>query len=366
MEESANLSPAKPYKSIAPPTQSALNLMGYSSQSSLGFHPQLDTHCLPANPAHKVEEESDDSESSFSSDSDSESGIVTQLEARTISVQRSNDTVQKQASSFFTQHLPPSQPAQPEHLPAPPHQLPVSKSRKKKRKSSQLRSSSTGTKKHKRSKSSPSHEQTWSSNQAGVVVAASGPLLGPSNEGQASVMSTLLVRIPLVDLRVPDSAQQQQSLEKPKATVEPIVRNPTRTPNRRNTAETEEPQSRDRYSRLLNDEYAGHDYGNRVDRSSRRWGEREATPRDHRSYGLVPRASGRASDYGRGWDREHYRGGADEYWSDNYDSTREPQRGRGYSRHPSERKRDPEYFMQEARRRKKEADKIMVLSSFAP
>lgn len=167
-----------------------------------------------------------------------------------------------------------------------------------------------------------------------------------SSEGQPIVLSSLLVRIPLADLRISESAQQQ--LEKPKATVEPIVRNPTAS-NRRNTAdmtEAEEVQGRDRYSRMPDEYSAGpaHDYpGNGVERSRGHAGVRWM--RDPRY--------GRGSEYGRGWEREHYRvnaGGGEEYWSDHR---------RSY-RHPPERKSDPEYFMQEARRRKKEADKIMV------
>ena len=167
-----------------------------------------------------------------------------------------------------------------------------------------------------------------------------------SSEGQPNVLSSLLVRIPLADLRISESARQQ--LEKPKATVEPIVRNPIAS-NRRNTAdmtEAEEVQGRDRYSRMPDEYSAGpvHDYsGNGVERSRGHAGVRWM--RDPRY--------GRSSEYGRGWEREHYRvnaGGGEEYWSDHR---------RSY-RHPPERKSDPEYFMQEARRRKKEADKIMV------
>lgn len=166
-----------------------------------------------------------------------------------------------------------------------------------------------------------------------------------SSEGQPNVLSSLLVRIPLADLRISESAQQQ--LEKPKATVEPIVRNPIAS-NRRNTAdmtEAEEVQGRDRYSRMPDEYSAGpvHDYP--VERSTGHAGVRWM--RDPRY--------GHGSEYGRGhgWEREHYRvnaGGGEEYWSDHR---------RSY-RHPPERKSDPEYFMQEARHRKKEADKIMV------
>lgn len=326
----------------------------------------MDSHYLTANPPHNDEEESDESQSDSSSDSESDTPLKTRFPTSEVCTSIPLDNIfQKQASSS-RQNLPPGELAGRQHL-AVLEEVSISKSHKKKRKSSQPGdSTSTLSKKHKRG---------GNVGEPVVEECAHGQtMLGASNGGRATVLSSLLVRIPLVDLvdlRVPDSAQQQ--LEKPKATVEPIVRNPTtsRTPNRRNTAdmmETEDQLNRDRYPRLL-DEYTGpvHDYGGRArSHGEGRW-EREAS-RDHTTYGMMSRASGRSSDYGRGhgWEREHYRGsaGGEDYWSDvsHYESTRESQRGRGYSRYPSERKRDPEYFMQEARRRKKEADKIMVRS----
>lgn len=378
MEELANLSPAKPYKSTAPPTQGGLTLTSLTSQSSLGFHP-LGT---PANPLHRGVEDSDESQSNSSSDSESDSGMRAPLETRVPPIEghvralELSGSVHEQATSF-SQHFQLVGQVQHQHL-APPEDVSVSKSRKKKRKSL----SGLSSKKYKDGsnvKISRSQDPVGSRDQLFVVAAgestsgASRTLLGAGNEGQTTVLSGLLVRIPLVDLRVPDSAQHQ--LEKPKATVEPIVRNPTtsRTPNRRNTADmtaTEEPQNRDRYSRMNSEYITGpvHDYpGGRVDRSrphvGGRW-EREVS-RDHRSFALISRVSGRGGEYGRshGWDRDHYQGStAGEYWPDSshYETTRESQRGRGYSRHPSERKKESEYFMQEARRRKKEADKITV------
>lgn len=357
MEEFANLSPAKPCKSTVHPIQSGLTLM--TSQSSLGFHP-LDSHYLTTNP-HNDEEESDESQSDSSSDSEPDITLeprVPTSEVCATTTLKLNDILQKQTSSS-RQHLPLSQLSGQMH-----HQHSTSKYHKKKRKNSQSSSTLTLSKKHKRGDNVSGFKP--------VEESAHGPsqtMLSVTNGGRATVLSGLLVRIPLVDLKVPDSGQQQ--LEKPKATVEPIVRNPTtsRTPNRRNTAdmmETEDQQNRDRYPRLL-DEYAGpvHDYGGRArSHGEGRW-DRESS-RDHRGYGLMSRTSGRSSDYGRshGWEREHYRGssGGEDYWSEvsHYESTRDSQRGRSYSRYPSERRRDPEYFMQEARRRKKEADKIMV------
>lgn len=370
MEEYANLSPAKPNKSTEAPTHSGLTLTSLTNQSSLGFHP-LGTRYLTS---HSGEQESDESLSNSDSEPDIEvrhpnldtSGTLLHL----------NESVQKQGFNQLmeqVQHQQHFAAGVPAGVPDGP------KSHRKKWKRSQPDLPAPVSKKNKSScdnlkKRSPFLDPTWSGNQVVAEESGSGAsqtLLVTNNEDQSTVLSGLMVRIPLVDLRVPDITQQQ--LEKPKATVEPIVRNPaiSKTPHRRSTAEmteTDDVQGRDRYPRLLNDEYIGGSYGNRVERSRApiggRW-ERDTTPRDHRSYSTMSRASGRGSDYGRGhaWDREHYQGnaGGEDYWSDaHYESTRESQRGRGYPRHPVERRNDPEYFMQEARRRKKEADKIMV------
>lgn len=342
MEEFANLSPAKPHKSTVHPTpsQSGLALTNLTSQSSLGFHPYL-----ASNPPENTEGGSEEGQSDSSTDSESDTPQETSHEECILNIHQ--------------KHLRLSNHQQ--------HDVESQVSPKKKRKSSQPCSSLTASKKHR--SVSGGFTSVAPKDEVAETAQVSQVLLSASNEGRAAVLSGLLVRIPLVDLKVPDSTQQQ--LEKPKATVEPIVRNPTtsRTPNRRNTAdmmETEDHQNRDRYSRLLDDYVTGpvHDYGGRPRPHEGRW-DRDGS-RDHRSYGLMSRTSSRGSDYGRGhgWERDHYRGGAgsDDYWSDisHYESSRDSQRGRGYSRHPNERKRDPEYYMQEARRRKKEADKIMV------
>ena len=345
MEEFANLSPAKPYKSTVHPTQSGLALTNLTSQSSLGFHPYI-----TANPPENCEGESDEDQSDSSSDSESDTPQEISHEEYSLSIHQKHSRLPDQQMHQQMQVSP-----------------------KKKRRSSQPSSSLAASKKHKSVSGSGGFTSVGPRDQVTETIQASQVLLGASNEGRAAVLSGLFVRIPLVDLvdlKVPDSTQQQ--LEKPKATVEPIVRNPTtsRTPNRRNTAdmmETEDQQNRDRYPRLLDEYVTGHDYGVRPRHGEGRW-DREGS-RDHQSYGLMSRASSRG-DYGRGhgWERD-YRGGArsDDYWSDfNYESSRESQRGRGYPRHPNERKRDPEYFMQEARRRKKEADKIMVCTIVCP
>ena len=87
-------------------------------------------------------------------------------------------------------------------------------------------------------------------------------------------------------------------------------------------------------------------------------------------YGGSEERSGRhggSSRHGSGWDRDgDYHRSNDDYWMDgggggtHYDrGTRDYERG---SRQP-DRKRGAEYFMQEARRRKHEADKIGVSST---
>ncbi len=83
-------------------------------------------------------------------------------------------------------------------------------------------------------------------------------------------------------------------------------------------------------------------------------------------YGSSEERSGRhGSGRHSGWDRDgDYHRGNDDYWMDgggtHYDrGARDYERG---SRQP-ERKRGAEYFMQEARRRKHEADKISVSSA---
>lgn len=324
MEELANLSPAK----LCEPSK-----------------------YLSTNAAAGSEGESSANHSDSSSVSESDTEVV-QSKITGSAEHYSNVNVQRQDTSIYP-HLPPNQ----------LHHNQESKY-KKKRKKSQPDSATVTLKKSKVGQSSPPGEfrtQVEKAITGSSVFEASQKSLCSASATQATDSSALLVRIPLTDLRVPDLMQQQ--LEKPKATVEPIVRNPTTrgTPNRRNTAdmtEAEEVQGRDRYARLLADEYPGgpiHDYHGR---SRGRW-EREPS-RDHRNYGPLSRASGRGSDHGR-WDREHYRGSTEEYWQDvYYESSRESQRGRGYPRHLNERKKDSEYFMLEAKRRKKEADKIMV------
>lgn len=303
---------------------------------------------------------SDSSSVSESSDTEVVPPKITGSAEHYSNVQLSSDIQRQDTSIYQHLHLPPNQ----LHHPAT---VPQESKYKKKRKRSQPDSATAALKKSKVGQFSPpgplEHRTPVEKPITGssVFEASQKPLCSVSAT-QATDSSALLVRIPLTDLRVPDLMQQQ--LEKPKATVEPIVRNPTTrgTPNRRNTAdmtEAEEVQSRDRYARLLTDEYSTgvpvHDYHGR---SRGRW-EREPS-RDHRNYGPLSRASGRGSDHGR-WDREHYRGSAEEYWQDvYYESSREPQRGRGYPRHLNERKKDSEYFMLEAKRRKKEADKIMA------
>ncbi len=191
--------------------------------------------------------------------------------------------------------------------------------------------------------------------------------------------SPLLVRIPLTGLKVPDPTHQQL-LAKPQATVGPYnVR--TTVPHRRNTAESlpeqeETGAGRDRYSRLRED-YGGMNHDFHVSRGERsrgvtggRW-ERDST-RDIRAYPSSSHGEGRGGEYGRGhgWERDSFRVGED-YWSDN-GSHYEPSRmdlqrpggsrggGGGYLRNQMERKKGPDYYMQEARKRKKDADKIMV------
>ena len=96
--------------------------------------------------------------------------------------------------------------------------------------------------------------------------------------------------------------------------------------------------------------------------SSARW-DRESS-RDRRMYGNSEERSGRhGSGRHSGWDREgdYHR---DDYWMDSggthYDrGTRDYERS-SRQRGETERKRGAEYFMQEARRRKHEADKIPV------
>lgn len=99
--------------------------------------------------------------------------------------------------------------------------------------------------------------------------------------------------------------------------------------------------------------------------SSARW-DRESS-RDRRMYGGSEERSGRhGSGRHGGWDRDgdYHR---DDYWMDgggnHYDrGTRDYEESRRGSRQRGEpeRKRGAEYFMQEARKRKHEADKISV------
>lgn len=357
-EELANLSPAKPYKATGH-TQSDLSQTGLATQSSLGFqfipHPLL-THHLTSNSAPSSDaDDDDDSCSDSSSDSELSSERAGQRHLYVQSLARQTTGVSQQTTA---------QPRLPYQLFAPEN----SKSHRKKRKSSQPGSSTT--KKHKVSthvSNMPLHDSALSGGQGEALALASGAVQ-LSLEG-GSPPSSLLVSIPLVDWRVPDSTQQQ--IPKPKATVEPYnVRVTSKAPNRRNTTDTmtdvDEVQSGSRFSRLQNDEYGAgpvHDYdGSRGERSrvhtGVRW-EREGS-RDHRAYGSSSRMSGR----GHGWERDHHRGsGGEEYWSgtSHYESSRgESQRGGGRSYPRADRKRDPDFFMQEARRRKKDADKIMV------
>ena len=342
-EEVANLSPAKSSK----PTfmvQGDIAMNSLNSQTSLGFT-QYGT-------SNNTAPTSDDSSSVLSSDSGEEEPSTEQPErGLTFSVGQNSSN-----QTLGTTHR--------QHLAAPlrqPH---------KRRKKGKSRDSIATKKKNKMSDNllgsgvDPKAANTVNASQVSAGVKAA-----------ASDSSGLLVSISLSDVKI----------GKPKATVEPYNVRST-TSNRRSTldsiAEAEDSQSRDRYSRLgvQGDDYVTgllpiHDYhmgsggpGGRGERprghghgGTGRW-ERDG-PRDHRSYG-VPRSGGRGGDYGgRGhghnWDRE-YRGSAEEYWPDSghYDgpSRGDPQRvGRTYPR-----KMDPEYFMQEARRRKKEADKIMV------
>ena len=387
-DELANLSPAK-HKSTAS-THSGPPIPSLATQSSLGF-----TAFQPINSGNMNSEDSSGSDSDSSSMSTSEETFGDLLEkskkewkdevgggqdvlhenrhelASTLSMQSflGNEGV----GSIERKHYA----AQP-----PPNSLVSSrKTLKKKRKSMDVVSIT------KKSKSDNDYQIAHKVRRAATMDDNNHIKQSMDSSGEVpTTISSLLVQIPLADLKVPDSSQQQ--IPKPKATVEPYnVRTTTssRTPNRRNTTESIPEQEdvvqggREHYSRIRNEDYAttGHDYhAGRGERSrvitGGRW-EREPV-RDRRTYGSGSHGGGRGNDYGRGhgWEREHYRGGpggGEEYWSDtatHYEGSRgDPQRtggGRGYARHqPPERKKGgPEYYMQEARQRKKKADKIMV------
>lgn len=227
--------------------------------------------------------------------------------------------------------------------------------------------------------------------------------------------SSFLVRIPLADLKPVEGSSQQQ-VPKPKATVEPYnVRSTASsraTPQRRNTSESMPPDreegrpgpGRDHYSgsgssRLRTEEYgiATRDLHPARARShaSNRWDREE---RERRTYDMVSRGGGggggsRGGDYGGGrggggvdynsgvrgrggdysvvgpgggggdyggrghaWEREQgYRGNTvEEFWSDT---------GLVYAGGVRRSRMGPDYYMQEARCRKKEADKILVSQS---
>ncbi len=235
--------------------------------------------------------------------------------------------------------------------------------------------------------STPSH---------GPSVAPVSPLSAASSD-----LMSLIVRIPLSVCKV----------QKPKAKVEPynVVRP---TPQRRSTSDglgvdQEETRTgtstRDMYGtggRMRPDEYGGgvrDMHANRMrSHMSTRW-ERD----DRRTYGLPSHGAGtrefssgsrefgvaranvdystsarggpvdypRGGDYGgRGhiWERENAFRGNEEYWSDYEGSRMDTQRagpasGMGSGRHGySTNRMDPDSYMLEARKRKKEADKITV------
>ncbi len=359
-EELANLSPPKP----STLTQRDLTA-GLTSQSSLGFHPLYFTGGSTDNDGSGTAQNSDDRSSASSEESGSEEEEVKapgdqqpeRGDTSSIGQHSSNQVLGNVHRQHFAALL--QQPA----LSPPPK-------KRRKRKGQDLVTS----KKHKMSDHLVSNTPVVDCSASRV----SNSLLEDT--------SSLLVSIPLTEVKI----------GKPKATVEPYNVRSTAS-NRRNTldsiAEAEEAQNRDRYSRLgglQGEDYSAgllplHDYhvgagGGAAGRGERsrahghggtaRW-ERDVASRDHRGYGIPSRSSGRGGtgDYGgrshgHSWDREpHYRGSnapSEEYWSDasHYEGARmEPQRGVGRT-YP--RKMDPEYFMLEARRRKKEADKIMV------
>ena len=220
-----------------------------------------------------------------------------------------------------------------------------------------------------------------------------------------SVHCSFVVRIPIAEVKLTDPSAQQQT--KPKATVEPynVVRTTSSsrvTPQRRsNTGDSMAPdpeEGRGSGRSTAPNTHLGRPGGNHP---GNRWDREE---RERRTYGIGSHGGvgeGRGGDYGGGgrggggayssgrgdyggergefggrghggWDREHaYRGGGtagDDYWSDTstvHDGLRmDPQRGppgkRTYPSGHAGSRMDPEYYMQEARRRKKEADKIVV------
>lgn len=330
-EELANLSPAKPYKPTVL-THNDLTLSSLASQSSLGFHP-LPTQLMTSNSAQPNDADDNDSDSGSES-----SGAPSQHHLYVSSGVASN-----RFSQPVQHHTAQEQPS-----------LPLPKSHRRKQRTDHPDLPSSKSKRHKIDTQLYSSKQ--SSSQESSLSRSQNEAPGSATEVQQSSVidapSSLLVKIPLVDLRLP----------KPKATVEPynirVTAPSSTTPHRRNTGDTitdteEVSQGRDRYSRLQNMDYSTglvHDFRGGNSRGERgrihagsRW-ERESTRT----------ANSRLSGRSHGWERDSYhRGGGEDYWSD-----RESQRGAGGRSFP--RKRDPEYFMQEARRRKKEADKIMV------
>lgn len=321
-EELANLSPAKSCKPILTQNDSILSSLAH--QSSLGFHP------VPVPTPLDAEEDEKYSYSSSDSNPESDPDMYT-----------TPNRVMPNVESF-DQHLVHTSTQLVGHVHQPfsaVHQSLLPKSHRKK-------DPTRTTKKHKLSVDLCSNKPALLESRLNEAPEVNE---SASQATASDALSSLLVKIPLVDLRLP----------KPKATVEPyIIRTTTpsssRPLQRNTTTELEEMgQGREHYaSRLHNVDFGTgllHDYhGGRGERARlhTRW-ERE-NAREHRG---TSRLSGR----GHGWERDHYRGSGDDYWSDN-SSRAEVQRGvRSYPR-----TRDPEYFMQEARRRKKDADKIIV------
>ena len=380
LSDEANLSPARHSK----PIRSNLPLSSLVNQSSLGFHPVAPHQSASADPSDTDNSSDGESDSSLDSKSDSENtrtlreekgvsnlyepkhqhgklsyGLETralydgsQIKATTRSEHSSEGS--QMMSSMLRDH-PAAQP--------PPNQ----KISKKKR--NNVESLDTAPKRPKNS----THGRKKGGSEKPTSFDGVHADKGVSDEAEATV-SSLIVKISVADLKIPDSLPQ---VPKPKATVEPYNVVTIRTPHRRNTSDSmQEPeeviQGRDRYSRLRNNEYpsSGSDFhGSRGERSRvhPRW--ETSSFRDHRVY-VSSHGSGRGGDYGRGshgWEREHYRpSGGEDYWSDtgsHYDNPRmDSQRsGGGGSRgYPRQQKKGPDYYMQEAKRRKRDADKITV------
>lgn len=394
-EEVANLSPAKHCRQVAVPVHSS----SLVSQSSLGFCP------IPSYPNNQTDKDSSDSgsgdsssDSEFNSEVEALSRRHHNLEASEVlggshpgqSTEQLNFLRKEKAATPIENSALGSQLVgnlQREHEVAQQHYEVKSHKRKRKYNQSADISAKKPVKVERefdKRRISPVQDtvsiKTREPDGAGNTKLATGI-------SNAETVSSLLVKIPLSEVKVSDTIQLQL---KPKATVEPYnVRSTSfsRTAHHRNIGGDvlpEQEEGRDRYSRLRLDEYASsspgaavHDFHGRGERSRVHTGAR--WERDHRSYISGARGSGRGGgggDYGRGhgWG-EGYRvsggGGGDEYWPEgsHYETGRvENQRAggaalRGYPpRHGLiERKNDPEYYMQEARRRKKEADKITVI-----